>query len=153
MGTKQRNGSEFDQASALPYRYHDGRLEFCLITSLSKRRWIFPKGYIDPGESPSDTALKEAEEEAGLRGRIVDLPLGTYHRFKWGRSLRVIVLLMEVSDVAGRWEDSAVRERRWVGFSEAAELLSGRRLHPFLVEAAQRLETDAVLRCAQHGAA
>ena len=48
----------------------EGRLEFCLITSTGKRRWSFPKGVIDPGETPPRTALKEAAEEAGLRGEI-----------------------------------------------------------------------------------
>ena len=30
-----------------------------------------PPGFIDPGDSPEQAALKEAAEEAGLRGQIL----------------------------------------------------------------------------------
>ena len=72
------------QASAIPYRRRDGCVEFCLITTIKRRRWAFPKGIIDPGETPVETALKEAEEEAGLHGRVDDEPLGRYKYAKWG---------------------------------------------------------------------
>ncbi len=140
VGKKQKNGQTYEQASALPYRYREGQLEFCLITSTGKRRWCFPKGIIDPGESAAETALKEAEEEAGLQGEICDQPLGDYEYQKWGRSLNVVVLLMEVHAASDCWQESELRDRQWVGCDDARRLLERRRLRQFIHEAVKRLE-------------
>ncbi len=85
------------QACVIRIQKHDERIEFCLITSLNRKRWIFPKGIINPGETLEETALKEALEEAGLHGQIVREPLGTYNDAKWGTKLHVAVVLMEVT--------------------------------------------------------
>jgi phosphohistidine phosphatase len=140
VGKKQKQGRVYDQASAVPFRRRDGDLEFCLITSMSKRRWCFPKGIIDPGETPAETALKEAEEEAGLRGRIVGDPLGEYEYSKWGRVLRVLVLLMEVDHADDHWLEAEHRQRRWMGAEEAAERLVPARLDPFIDAVLQSLD-------------
>jgi phosphohistidine phosphatase len=112
-----------DQASAVPFRRFGERVEFCLITT-SAGRWGFPKGHIDPGETPEETALKEALEEAGLHGRIVGTPLLGYRTDKNGQSKRVVALLMEVTRCDDQWDEAAVRQRRWVSRSEALDLLN-----------------------------
>ena len=140
MGKKRQNGDKFKQASAVPYRCRGGEIEFCLITSRSKRRWCFPKGIIDPGETPLEAALKEAEEEAGLVGEICGPPLGNYEYSKWDRSLSVVVMLMKVHAAADEWEESQLRDRRWAGLEDAMNLLGRRRLQEFLLQAAERLE-------------
>ena len=88
----------------MPYRRQNGECEFCLITSSSGRRWGFPKGIIDPGESAVETALKEALEEAGLQGHIEGDPLGRYEYAKWGTTLEVTGLLMRVTAAEDDWE-------------------------------------------------
>jgi phosphohistidine phosphatase len=142
MGKKFHNGKPYDQASAVPYRFRDGELELCLITTTGKRRWGFPKGIIDPGESEEETALKEAAEEAGLSGEVDGPPLGAYTYSKWGRTLRVQVLLMNVQYVAERWEEQRIRERSWVSPEKALELLDRRHLRKLVREAAKRLEVE-----------
>ncbi len=123
------------QSSAIPFRRVDDRFEVCLITSLKKKRWMFPKGIIDPGETYVETALKEAQEEAGLHGRIIGEPLGTYEYFKWGTMLEVTVALMEVLQCDDHWPESAVRERRWLLPGEAIDILSKEELRSFLQRA------------------
>lgn len=123
------------QSSAIPFRRVDDRLEVCLITSLKKKRWVFPKGIIDPGETYVETALKEAHEEAGVRGRIVGEPLGTYEYFKWRTTLEVTVVLMEVLQCDDHWPESEVRERRWLPPAEAIDILSKEELRSFLQRA------------------
>ncbi|MER3480461.1 MAG: DNA mismatch repair protein MutT [Meiothermus sp.] len=33
--------------------------------------WVFPKGHVDEGESLEQTALREVEEETGVKGKIL----------------------------------------------------------------------------------
>ncbi len=76
---------------------------------------------------PEETALREAWEEAGLRGSIVGQSLGSYEYEKGGVLLTVALYLMEVDTAAEQWQDQERRRRRWVGTAEAARLL---RRHP-----------------------
>ena len=112
----------FHQACAVPFRRKGKRLEFCLITS-SAGRWVFPKGLIDPGDTPAATARKEALEEAGLHGRLVGQPLGSYEARKNGRVLSIVVMLMRVTRSDEVWEEAAWRQRRWVTQDAARQLL------------------------------
>lgn len=123
----------------IPIRRRGEGIEVCLITSLKKGRWIFPKGIIDPGETCDETAAKEALEEAGLHGRIVGEPLGEYEYFKWGRVLSVTVLVMEVSHCDDTWLEADDRERRWVRPDQAAKLLANAELRPFVAAAVDRI--------------
>lgn len=130
------------QVSAIPYRHDAGRLQLCLITSIKKGRWGFPKGIIDPGETYVETALKEAHEEAGLHGRIVDEPVGSYRYFKWGTSLDVTVVLMEVTHCDDEWDEAELRQRRWVGPKLARKLVARAEVKPLLDAALERLATS-----------
>lgn len=102
------------QACAIPYRRHGERVEVCLVTSMKKGRWIFPKGVVEYGETHAEAALKEAWEEAGLRGRITQPPLGAYLRKKWGAALAVKCYLMQVERQFERWPEVDVRNRCWI---------------------------------------
>src|SRR5215207_3162264 len=39
-------------------------------------RWSLPKGHVEAGETAEDAAIREVEEETGIRGRLL-APLGT----------------------------------------------------------------------------
>jgi 8-oxo-dGTP pyrophosphatase MutT (NUDIX family) len=131
------------QVSAIPYRCAKDGAEVCLITSIKKGRWGFPKGIIDPGETYVQTALKEAHEEAGLHGRILDDPVGVYEYAKWGTTLSVTVVLMEVTQCDDDWEESEMRQRRWVTPDVARQLVARRDV--------QRLFELALTRLQQRG--
>jgi 8-oxo-dGTP pyrophosphatase MutT (NUDIX family) len=130
------------QVCTVPFRWKGQQPEVCLITSLKNGRWIFPKGIIDPGESNRESALKEALEEAGLHGEIVGEPLGNYEDFKWGRKLRVTVLLMEVTQCDDNWLEDDVRERCWLSPENASAMLSKRVLRSFVKKALSRIVPD-----------
>jgi len=91
---------------------------------MKRKRWAFPKGIIDPGDTYLETALKEADEEAGLHGKILGDPIGEYEYEKWNSQLVVTVVIMEVTHSADTWEEASLRERRWVSYEQALELLS-----------------------------
>ncbi|MDH3717494.1 MAG: NUDIX hydrolase [Planctomycetota bacterium] len=128
-----------DQVSVVPFRWRTGELEVCLITSIRRGRWLFPKGIIDPGETYIEAGLKEAHEEAGLRGQIVGQPIGHYEYAKWGTTLNVTVSLLEVDTTEDEWEEADVRQRRWVTVPEAEQMLKNPQLLDLLAEAVQRL--------------
>ena len=85
--------------------------------------WTFPKGKVDPGESDEDCAVREVEEETGLRcvlGR--ELPATGYDDAR-GRPKLVRYWVMDVAGGELRFEHE-VDEARWLTPDEAAELLS-----------------------------
>jgi len=133
------NGKHFDQAGALPYRRTRRGVEFCLITS-TEGRWIFPKGIIESGETYKETAAKEAFEEAGLRGKLVGGPLGSYEMVKYGKTYTLVLLLMEVTACEDEWKEDHFRERRWATLDDARQLLCRPQLRKCLDAAVARLK-------------
>jgi 8-oxo-dGTP pyrophosphatase MutT (NUDIX family) len=94
---------------------------------------------IERGASPEDTALQEAWEEAGLRGRIVGESLGSYEYEKAGVLLTVAVYLMEVEIAAKQWEEQELRRRRWVSAPAATRILETHPARALVEKACKRL--------------
>jgi 8-oxo-dGTP pyrophosphatase MutT (NUDIX family) len=114
------SGESIRQAAALPLR----RGRVCLITSRNGKRWVIPKGWIEPGQTAGECALQEAWEEAGLLGALEREPIGSYLYEKEGQSYHVTVFVMKVTSVAQEWPERSFRERSWVsptGFFDRIE--------------------------------
>ena len=80
--------------------------------------WTFPKGKARPGESDVDCALREVEEETGLRCELVrELPSTSYVDGK-GRPKLVRYWLMRPTGEAGPANE--VDAVRWATRDEAA---------------------------------
>jgi len=85
--------------------------------------WSLPKGKLDPGEDFETAALREVEEECGLRCRLEDeLPASRYA--VGGRPKVVRWWRMAVVEDAGFSPDDEVDEVRWLDPAAAHELLS-----------------------------
>jgi len=110
----------YNQSGVIPYRIENGDIEVLLITSASGKRWVIPKGIIEPALSPAASAAQEAWEEAGLKGEVIEPAIGRYAYFKWGGECRVEVFLMAVSQVLDSWPEADVRKRQWINIEEAA---------------------------------
>lgn len=85
--------------------------------------WSFPKGKLDPGETHHGAALREVEEETGLRCKTGgELPEVRY-RDRKGRPKRVRYWSMEAVD--GSFEPNAeVDEVRWLSLDDARATLT-----------------------------
>jgi len=127
------------QAAVVPYRRRAGSVEFALITTPDRRRWIFPKGWIDVGETPAQSALREAVEEAGLHGVVIGEALGHYRYSKARESRSVAVFIMRVTRELERWPEDH-RRRRWLDLDDALEHMEHDDLRRLLRLAARRLD-------------
>lgn len=116
----------FEQAGALPYRWDGDQVEIVLITSRSSGNWIFPKGVIDPGETPESTAVKETIEEAGVIGELTGKSLGAYKQKKWGGIAKVKVYPLLVTEMLDDWDEAEFRDRQLLPLDEAKELIHDR---------------------------
>jgi len=130
----------FEQSAVIPWRRHHRGIEVLLITSARKRRWIIPKGVIEPGMGARASARKEALEEAGVDGIVSDERIGDYVYRKWNGNCRVQVFGLMVTDVLDHWEEEHVRKRRWVSVRQAQELVDTRELKLLLRRFAHRLD-------------
>ncbi|MCS7171461.1 MAG: NUDIX hydrolase [Aquificaceae bacterium] len=98
--------------------------EVLLIKSPSET-WTFPKGLIEAGEKPEDTAVREVFEETGIRGKVLAL-LGevTYWYMREGKRIRKRVVFYLMDYLGGEpkpsWE---VKDARFVHAREAGLLL------------------------------
>ena len=94
--------------------------------------WALPKGNVDPGESPAETAVREVHEETGVEARLVE-KLGdvryVYTRRGGERIFKVVsfFLLRAGRGRIGEIDESMrieVAEARWLPLEDAPRLLA-----------------------------
>src|SRR6516164_8416322 len=93
--------------------------QICVVSSRGGKRWVVPKGCLEPGKTAAEIALQEAWEEAGLVGVLQPDPIGTYFYEKSGFICHVTVFLMSVTDTADRWPEDDFRQRSWLNVAQA----------------------------------
>ena len=113
----------YNQACAVPYQISDGMVEVVLVTSRRKRDFIFPKGVIERNQTPAETAVQEAYEEAGVKGTVTaELTTITYP--KWNSMCTANVFALKVSDVLENWPEKEKRDRIIVSVEDASTLIN-----------------------------
>jgi 8-oxo-dGTP pyrophosphatase MutT (NUDIX family) len=117
------------QYGAIPFRVVEGHVVFLMITSRRSANWVFPKGSVDPGQSPRDTVAREAFEEAGIRGEIGKKPVGFYlhpRNNEDARLVRIQLFPMEVTEQLDIWPEEAERFRHWALLPQVRRLMASR---------------------------
>lgn len=118
----------YSQSGVIPFRYKKGKLEILLITSMGGKHWIIPKGIIEPDLSSEESAMEEAFEEAGVRGRIVSKSIGEYEYSKWGGICNVKVFPLAVEKTLDDYPEDNLRKRKWVGIEKAISMVDIKQL-------------------------
>ncbi len=94
--------------------------------------WALPKGNIDPGERPDETALREVLEETGVAGRLVEKLGDVKYTYTRRGGVRVFKIVSFYLLRAGRGRLGAIEEEmrievaeaRWLPLAEAPRLLA-----------------------------
>ena len=115
---------DFTQSAIIPYRLEEGKLEILLITSIRKKKWIIPKGFIEFNLSAFESAKKEAFEEAGVIGTNETIELGSFTIKKYGGRTNIVVYSMEVEKFKDDYPEKNLRKRKWYTIEEAIETIS-----------------------------
>lgn len=123
-----QKGQARTQFAALCYRVRRGKVQILVITSRRRGRWIVPKGWPMDGKTPAASALLEAWEEAGVRGRADEDCLGVYSYAKEmgvGPATPCLAMLypIRVKSLAKRYPEHRQRRRKWVSRKKAARMV------------------------------
>lgn len=93
--------------------------------------WALPKGIIDSGERPEDTAVREVTEETGVEARLVTKLGDIRYVYTWsGERVFKVVSFYLLRYSRGRLGDIApehrveVDEARWLPLEDAPKLLT-----------------------------
>lgn len=120
------DSAEVKASGGVPWRRRsDGGVEVAVIHRPRYDDWSLPKGKLDPGESFEDAALREVEEETGLRCRLGEELPSTAYRDRKGRPKVVRYWLMEARDDGERFAPNReVDAMRWISPADAAALVT-----------------------------
>ena len=94
--------------------------------------WALPKGNLDPGERPEETALREVLEETGVHGHLVEKLGDVKYTYTRRGGVRVFKIVSFYLLRAGRGRLGDIEERmrievdeaRWLPLDEAPRLLA-----------------------------
>ncbi len=124
---------EFSAGGVL-VRKIQGRAHLAAIRPQGKPEgtWVLPKGNIDPGESPAETAVREVLEETGVRGRIVEKLGDVKYTYTRPGGVRVFKIVSFYLLAAGRGRIGEIGEAmrvevaaaRWLPLAEAPRALA-----------------------------
>jgi 8-oxo-dGTP pyrophosphatase MutT (NUDIX family) len=111
--------------------------------------WVLPKGLVDAGEKPAETALREGFEETGVQGRLGAKLGDIRYVYTWeGERVFKVVSFFLAHAQAGRvgalppGMDVEVAEARWLPLADAPSLLAYKGEREMAVKAAEILAGD-----------
>jgi 8-oxo-dGTP pyrophosphatase MutT (NUDIX family) len=126
-----------EQAGAVVYRRDDSGLRILLVRARKNPAdWIFPKGHVERDETSDEAAVREAEEEAGVTGRIVSIVAPPVTFTQGDRLVQVDYFLVEYQ---GEVKSKERREQVWLPPPEALVRLTHESARTVLARALERL--------------
>ncbi|XP_067840880.1 bis(5'-nucleosyl)-tetraphosphatase [asymmetrical] [Heptranchias perlo] len=122
-------------------------IEYLLLqTAYGHHHWTPPKGHVDPGEDDLQTALRETEEEAGLKTKDFNVLDGYKKEIKYkvkNIPKTVIYWLAELKNCNTEIKLSDEHQTfRWLNVDEACKLAEYQEMQEALREAHQFISTN-----------
>jgi 8-oxo-dGTP pyrophosphatase MutT (NUDIX family) len=108
-------------------------IEIVLVRPAGKTTWVLPKGHVETDESLLDAAMREAQEESGLKVTPGEQLGQVSYLYSWRdrpseRPIRIFkrvhFYLMECIGGDPSAHDHEIDEVRWVALDEAASVAS-----------------------------
>ncbi|TLU58426.1 MAG: NUDIX domain-containing protein [Chlorobium sp.] len=105
-------------AGGVVFKGQGDGLEFLLVEASKERsQWVLPKGHIEPGETPRESAVREVREETGHWARVVSWI--TDDRLSGEQNAPLVQwFLMELVEEETEWPPEN-RQFTWLSLSEA----------------------------------
>ena len=108
---------------AIPFDIKNDRIALLFVTSQGRGRWIFPKGKRKKGESHKQGRKREAFEEAGVKGFVIeDAPLTnliTKSTKDGTAEVAVTYYPLYVEEQFDEWPENGKRQRHWALLEDA----------------------------------
>lgn len=140
----ETNQAEFDflQSCVIPYRSLNGKIEYLMITSIKKKKWIFPKGYIEFNLTAFESAKKEAYEEAGVIGENDTAELGSFISIKKNGKSFVKVFSMEVAEELKDFPEKNLRKKKWMPLNEVLEKINDQNIQRLVIKLEEQISKN-----------
>ena len=114
-------------AGGVVYKNSDDGVMWLAGKSSAYKKWVLPKGRIDGKDTMEQTAVREVEEETGIKAKIVAKikPVEKYMYTLKGEKIFKIVQYFVMEYVGGDVADHdwEMEEVEWLGFEEAYKRL------------------------------
>ncbi len=126
--------------------YNDNGVRKYLLLRHRKGHWDLPKGNIEPGERPRETALRELIEETGIRNFKVydgyEEVIEYYYKRRGGRLVHKTVVFYLVEALSSDVKISSEHvDYRWVDFDDAMKLATFKNTRNLISKAEEYLGT------------
>lgn len=143
-----RRALKEDTAGGIIYRRR-GKVELLMIQDI-KGRWTIPKGHVEEGERNQETAIREIEEETGLKNMRLIEWLGKI-KFQYRRGDALVLMSMHVFliEAVGNTDDlkplkvEGIKAAKWFTVAEALDLIEYEDISKLMLLALKKIRHGA----------
>lgn len=137
---------EFSAGGAV-YKKDGAKILWLVCQHSGYHKWVLPKGLIDPGEKTEETAIREVEEECGIKTKIVaKIPepekyIYTMNGEKIFKLVQYFLMEYVTGDIANH--DFEMEAVEWLTYDKALGRLNWHGAKEVLTKAKKLLEEKA----------